>query len=370
MKLSDKFSIFSGYAFKDFNTSQQGVPIIKIGNITADGRLNVDDVQYSTQTPNRKFYAQKGDFLIALSGATTGKSTIYSLKDNQYLVNQRVGIIRPITNNVRTELFFKYYLQYISNLVLHRAHGSAQPNISPKDLANFLLPCIDEKEQVEIGELLSNIEEGIRVKQEQLKALDELIQSRFTEMFGNTAKNITKKSLSVVCPIQAFGGDVESVDGKYWLLNLDAIESHTGYVLQEMYTSEIGSSTIKFSKDNVLYSKLRPYLNKVVIPNKSGYATSELVPFTPTKEINKYYFAYFLRSKAFVDYINANTNGARMPRASMDILKNFLIPVPPLPLQNQFAEFVQQVERAKEIVKIQIKDLQELLALKMDEYFK
>ena len=119
-----------------------------------------------------------------------------------------------------------------------------------------------------------------------------------------------------------------------------------------------------------MYSKLRPYLNKVVIPNKSGYATSELVPFAPTKEINKYYFAYFLRSKAFVDYINANTNGARMPRASMDILKNFLIPVPPLPLQNQFAEFVQKVERAKEIVKIQIKDLQELLALKMDEYFK
>lgn len=225
-----------------------------------------------------------------------------------------------------------------------------------------------EKQKRIVAEL-DNIEEGIRVKQEQLKALDELIQSRFTEMFGNTAKNIIKKSLSVVCPIQAFGGDVESVNGKYWLLNLDAIESHTGYVLQEMYTSEIGSSTIKFSKDNVLYSKLRPYLNKVVIPNKSGYATSELVPFAPTKEINKYYFAYFLRSKAFVDYINANTNGARMPRASMDILKNFLIPVPPLPLQNQFAEFVQQVERAKEIVKIQIKDLQELLALKMDEYF-
>lgn len=370
MQLSNKFLIFSGYAFKEFNTDKRGVPVIKIGNITANGMLDVEDIQYSTQKPNNKFYAQKGDFFIALSGATTGKSTIYSLEDNRYLVNQRVGIIRPINKDDKTKYFSKYYLQYISKIVLQKAHGTAQPNISPKDLAKFPFPNIEDNEQIKIGNLLYNLEQAIKVKQEQLKALDELIQSRFTEMFGNTAKNIIKKSLSVVCPIQAFGGDVESVNGKYWLLNLDAIESHTGYVLQEMYTSEIGSSTIKFSKDNVLYSKLRPYLNKVVIPNKSGYATSELVPFAPTKEINKYYFAYFLRSKAFVDYINANTNGARMPRASMDILKNFLIPVPPLPLQNQFAEFVQKVEKAKEIVKIQIKDLQELLALKMDEYFK
>ena len=291
----------------------------------------------------------------------------YSGKFEAY---QRTYIIEPLN---KTQLNTKYLFYFLSNYVhtlRTQTTGGVIKFIKLGNLTNAPLSLPTPTEQKRIVAELDNIEEGIRVKQEQLKALDELIQSRFTEMFGNTAKNIIKKSLSVVCPIQAFGGDVESVNGKYWLLNLDAIESHTGYVLQEMYTSEIGSSTIKFSKDNVLYSKLRPYLNKVVIPNKSGYATSELVPFAPTKEINKYYFAYFLRSKAFVDYINANTNGARMPRASMDILKNFLIPVPPLPLQNQFAEFVQQVEKAKEIVKIQIKDLQELLALKMDEYFK
>lgn len=226
------------------------------------------------------------------------------------------------------------------------------------------------QEQNSIASELDTLEKSIEIKKTQLKALDELIQSRFTEMFEHTEKDVIKKPLSVVCPIQEFDGVVESIDGKYWLLNLDAIEAHTGYILQELYTSEIGSSTIKFSQDNVLYSKLRPYLNKVVIPNKSGYATSELIPFAPTKEINKYYLAYFLRRKSFVDYVNANSNGTRMPRVSPDVLKNFRLPVPPLPLQNQFAQFVQQVEKVKEIVKIQIKDLQELLALKMDEYFK
>jgi type I restriction enzyme S subunit len=92
---------------------------------------------------------------------------------------------------------------------------------------------------------------------------------------------------------------------------------------------------------------LRPYLNKVVLPNDNGYATSELVPFAPNYEINRYFLAYLLRSDSFVAFIDAKSGGAKMPRASMDVLRNFNLIKPPIELQNQFAEFVKLIDKSK-----------------------
>lgn len=77
-------------------------------------------------------------------------------------------------------------------------------------------------------------------------------------------------------------GDVPKAN-EYLLLNLDMVESNTGKVIDYVYCdeSEIGNSTVWFDTRNVLYSKLRPYLNKVAIPEKAGYATSEMLPMRP-----------------------------------------------------------------------------------------
>ncbi len=92
------------------------------------------------------------------------------------------------------------------------------------------------------------------------------------------------------------------------------------------YFCSIPNSTCCFNGDMVLYSKLRPYLNKVVLPNKTGYATSELVPLNPVKEkLNKYFLASLLRSKCFVDDINVRVAGAKMPRVSMDYRQYSLV---------------------------------------------
>ena len=111
----------------------------------------------------------------------------------------------------------------------------------------------------------------------------------------------------------------------YWTLNLDMIESNTGKIIEKIYLpkEKIGPSTYYFTKDFVLYSKLRPYLNKVAIPDEDGFATTELVPMKPTKIINKVYLAFLLRNESFVTWINASSYGAKMTRASVDNLKNF-----------------------------------------------
>ena len=171
-------------------------------------------------------------------------------------------------------------------------------------------------------------------------------------MFGDIVlndKSWASETITKVCPIKQYDGKITECDGKIWLLNLDLVESNTGTVLDKYYVTkkEIGSSTITFSENNVLYSKLRPYLNKVIIPDGNGYATSEFIPFYPLSQVNKYYLAYALRSDSFVTLINSKASGAKMPRAPMDFIRSFPLPLPPIELQNEFSELVKLIDKSK-----------------------
>ena len=134
---------------------------------------------------------------------------------------------------------------------------------------------------------------------------------------------------------------------QYWLLNLDAVESNTGRVLEYVYVdhTQSGASTIAFDESNVLYSKLRPYLNKVVLPERPGYATSEMLPLKPnSKVITREYLTYFLRSPSFVEYINGKTSGAKMPRANISDLKAVEIDCPSIKEQKEVVSSLAKLE--------------------------
>ncbi len=146
---------------------------------------------------------------------------------------------------------------------------------------------------------------------------------------------MAKYRLDEIAPVQQ--GEVDSAD-KYWLLNLDMVESNTGRIIDYVYCDkkDIGNSTVVFDEKNVLYSKLRPYLNKVVLPTKAGYATSEMLPLRPNPDIvTRAYLTYFLRSPRFVSYISEKTSGAKMPRANSSDLKACEIECPDLSVQNK-----------------------------------
>ncbi len=242
------------------------------------------------------------------------------------------------------------------------------------EYSKFVIAKRTPEEQTKIANDLDFINEAITIANSKLFALNELVKSRFIEMFGNPISNDKEWDTEPVikaCPVAHYTGKVEYINGNVWLLNLDMIESQSGNIIEKVYTDEntVGASTIRFSSDYVLYSKLRPYLNKVVMPDSSGYATSELVPLLPKNYLNKYFLTYLLRNDSFVHYMIEKSGGAKMPRASMDALKQFPIVLPPIELQNEFAEYVKLIDKSKFIVQKQIKDLQELLDSKMDEYF-
>lgn len=157
--------------------------------------------------------------------------------------------------------------------------------------------------------------------------------------------NWAYQRLGDIAPAKPFKGSIASADGKYWCLNLDKIESNTGVVLEYDFIeeSELGGSVHKFTVDNVLFSKLRPNLNKVVVPEQNGYCTTELVPLHPLDILNRYYLAYYLRSPRYVNFLIGKTGGAKMPRVKMDIFWDSTIPVPPMEIQKQIVEEFDQI---------------------------
>ena len=106
-------------------------------------------------------------------------------------------------------------------------------------------------------------------------------------------------------------------DDDIWLLNLDMVEQQTGNIIDYNFVpkEKLNGSIIQFDTENVLYSKLRPNLNKVVIPIMNGYATSEMLPLRPNLDIiTKEYLCAYLRSDSFVTWAVSKTSGAKMPR--------------------------------------------------------
>jgi len=139
---------------------------------------------------------------------------------------------------------------------------------------------------------------------------------------------------------------------KVWHLTLDQIESDTGTIIDKQIrpAAEAGTSTYIFDERNVLYSKLRPYLNKVVCPEEEGIATTELIPLRPNPiALDRKFLTYFLRSKPFVRYASSITAGTKMPRVIMSKFWEYKIPLPPLSEQRQIVEILDQADRLRKL---------------------
>ena len=130
-----------------------------------------------------------------------------------------------------------------------------------------------------------------------------------------------------------------------WLLDLEDIEKDSGKLLQKkrMVTITSISDKHKFEKGNVLYSKLRPYLNKVIIADEEGYCTSEIVCFDFGMIYSKY-AQLFLMSPFFVEYAMSDVYGVKMPRLGSKQGNNGLIPIPPIEEQRRIVNFISSLD--------------------------
>ena len=131
--------------------------------------------------------------------------------------------------------------------------------------------------------------------------------------------------------------DTADIADSAWILDLEDIEKDSGVILQKVRQDErnAGSTKHRFHKGQVLYSKLRPYLNKVVLADEDGYCTSEILPLEFERNILPQYARYFLMSQTFLRYANKCSYGVKMPRLGTADGKKAIISVPPVKEQKR-----------------------------------
>ena len=147
-KLSDVCKIISGFAFSSNDYCTEGIPLVRISNIK-NNTVDLSECVFIQNTIDNKFLISKGDLLIAMSGATTGKIGIYDKSGIAYL-NQRVGNVKILSNILLLPEYRNIYMLSKVNEILNIAYGGAQPNISTSDIENldFMLPPLSEQKRI------------------------------------------------------------------------------------------------------------------------------------------------------------------------------------------------------------------------------
>lgn len=323
--------------------------------ITLDGLNNSSAKIFPKGTLLYTIFATIGEVAILKTDAATNQAIVgIQLKENQKVYLK----------------YIYYYLKSQANNIKQLGRGVAQNNINLSVVKNMVIPIVSLEKQSNIIATLNKLEKIKENRTTILTCLDDLIKSRFVEMFG--IFNINTNSQNTIKFKDLIEQNNTNEDDLVWLLNLDMIKANTGEIVEKVYINRqnIPTSSISFKKGTVLYSKLRPYLNKVVITDENGYGTSELIPLSAYKNgLTAEYLAYYLRQDSFVEYIKDKVTGAKMPRVAMDILRNIDIIKPNYIYQEQFSSFVNQINKLKSDVQKSIDETQLLMDSLMQEYF-
>jgi type I restriction enzyme S subunit len=143
------------------------------------------------------------------------------------------------------------------------------------------------------------------------------------------------------------------IPGDAWLLELEDIEKDSSKVLTRTTFAERRSKSTKnrFAAGDVLYGKLRPYLNKVIQADRDGFCTTEIVPLKPNAALNGAYLFYWLRHPRFLDYVTSVSHGLNMPRLGTDAGRRAPLILAPINEQKRIAErldlLIPQVESCR-----------------------
>ena len=139
--------------------------------------------------------------------------------------------------------------------------------------------------------------------------------------------------------------DTKDIDEEAWVLDLEDIEKDSGKVIHKIRKYERNSSSTKhlFKKGQVLYSKLRPYLNKVVLADEEGFCTSEILPLNFSNVVEPQYALYYLMSPTFLKYANRCSYGVKMPRLGTADGRKAVFPLPPFEEQRRISRHISKI---------------------------
>ena len=385
-RLGDICDILNGYAFKSEKYISSGIRIIRIANVQKGYIEDTAPAFYPLDTPDIEKYAlYEDDLLISLTG-NVGRVALLKKEFLPAALNQRVACLR-LKNNVPYDKSFLYCFlnsDYFENKCIQSAKGVAQKNMSTEWLKDYEIPDLSLDEQKEISTVINKISDLIDIRKQQLFDFDNLVKSRFIEMFGtlnNNDNNYTVSTLEELCTLIKDGTHqtptyTEDVENGFKFLSS-----------KDVMTQKINWNDIKYIPAELhkkLYSVIQPRKNDILMSkNGVNYGVAavndtdevfdiyvSLALLRPIIEkINPVYFRCAINNPDTKRQFDGSIKGIGVPNLHLGEIKKTKILVPPMDKQNDFVSFVEQTDKLKFEVKEALEKLEILKKSLMQQYF-
>lgn len=368
-KLGDIATYINGYAFKPQDWSDEGIPIIRIQDLTGNSyQANRYNGEYAS-----KYEVNDGDVLISWS-ASLG---VYIWHGEKAVLNQH--IFKVVFDKERiSKDFFVHQVGLILENAASDAHGATMKHLTKPvfDALPFYLPPYEK--QCEIAEVLDKVTSLIFLRKQQLSKLDELVKARFVEMFGDPVVNSKR-------------WPVETIENHIDLLTGFPFDS-SGYVSKGVnicggliiMPQKIDWSACKhwpqitgyedyiLRPNDIVIALDRPWISngfKIAMVDRE-HLPALLIQRTArirAVDINQHYLMQSLLLGRFDKH--CNITGSLVPHISPKDIKSYSVMLPPIELQNQFAAFVERVNQQKQTVQQSLEKLELMKKALMQEYF-
>ena len=365
--LSDISIIQEGPGIRKHQYSTTGIQFLTVTNIL-EGSVDLDKskkfISKEQYVNYSHFTINKGDIVTACSGGSWGKSAIYYL-DNKLILNTSTLRLR-----FYNDLGDNYYLYYLTKMnyfrnILNSYITGQQPNYGYSHYSKIpipLPPLMEQKRIVSIiDEVFAAVDKAKANAEQNLKNAKELFESYLQEVFSQKhglkglkdstdnagyKKSLTseqtgkirysdnevweEKMLGEVCAYDK----ISNKRGDLLYIGLEDIQSNTGIFIGPNEPRSVKSLTFYFNDKHVLYGRLRPYLNKVFLPNFEGHCSTEIFPIKPKENVlDRGFLFQWLIATETMKKINSTWTGATLPRANMNAVLEFKIHLPSLKTQ-------------------------------------
>ncbi|MCW6702030.1 restriction endonuclease subunit S [Anaerococcus sp. NML200537] len=369
MKLGDVASYINGYSFKPSDWHGNGLPIIRIQNLTNPNA----EYNYTNLKLDEKYLINKGDILISWSATLD----VFEWEDGEAYLNQHIFKVVFDKININKD-FFKYAVKYLLVKSSKNAHGSTMKHLTRKNFEKIKFPKYTIERQEKIANILNQTSSLIQTRKDQIQALDDLVESAFSQYF----KNYKNENLILEEIFDFIDGDRgknypkknDLKDEGYCLfLNAKNVTA-TGFKFDELqFISKERDDLLRKGKaklgDIILTTRGTvgniAYYDKSVNFNQIRI-NSGMVILRRKKEINPIYFQQIIRSTPI---LKLSMSGSAQPQLPISNLKKVKIPVIEIDQQNKFASLVEKIEDQKEILNNSLRELADLFDCLMQDAF-
>lgn len=306
---------------------------------------------------------------------TIGRVAIVPKELNGICLQRSVAVIKPEREIVNNR-YLMYQLQNMRPFLEKEARGVAQKGIYLKQVSQLDIKLPELEQQKQIVKVLDKVTELISLRKQQLTKLDKLVKARFVEMFENSSWPNTSLndicSEIVDCPHSTpkYEGNLEhpairTTEIKKGYIDWDSMK----YVSEEEYQKRIKS--LKPVPGDIVYGREGTYGNAAIIPDGYEFCLGQRVMlFRPNKtKCISAYVLYAILSDRVKRQADEKNVGATVPHVNVADAKQFDVVLPPLELQNQFAAFVERVDKQKQTVQQSLEKLELMKKALMQEYF-